>query len=272
MNINKGNKLEFSFFKNILLSWGLTFLVINLSFISYLYTRKMAVIDLFWGPFHFVQVLSCLLIFGIFPTNKASIFYCLVIFLWAARLTIYLSVRSRGKGEDVRYLNLSKSWKGRLSTNVLFRVFYGQYAILLLTSLTLSLTMAKPALLLQHSLSKFGIFVAIFGLIFESIADYQLQRFKRSINGSKNNLMRKGLWSLCRHPNYFGEICFWWGVWLMAWGTQYYIIGLVSPIVITYLLTRFSGVPMLEKRYEGVPEYLDYIRKTNAIIPWKKAQ
>ena len=114
-----------------------------------------------------------------------------------------------------------------------------------------------------------GCAVAIIGLLYEAVADFQLLRFKNNPLPNKK-VMNSGLWRLSRHPNYFGEILFWWGVWIFSTGGQYWLIGLISPLTITYLLTRFSGVPMLEERYKDNPEYLEYIRTTNVLIPGRK--
>ena len=84
--------------------------------------------------------------------------------------------------------------------------------------------------------------------------------------------MKSGLWSLSRHPNYFGEILFWWGVFICTIGGKYWYLGVMSPGVVTFLLTRFSGVPMLEIRHKDNPEYLEYIRETNSLIPGAKRE
>jgi len=107
--------------------------------------------------------------------------------------------------------------------------------------------------------------IALFGLIFESVADFQLARFKAN-SDNRGEVMDGGLWGLSRHPNYFGECCFWWGIGLMA--LPDYAWTLVSPLVITLLLLKVSGVTMLEKDIsERRPAYRRYIQSTPAFLP-----
>ena len=102
--------------------------------------------------------------------------------------------------------------------------------------------------------------------LFESVSDFQLLQFKRS-NPTKNEIMRTGLWKYSRHPNYFGEILIWWGLFFISSAFGRWYIAILSPITISWLLIRVSGVPMLEEKYKNNPAYQEYIRTTNALIP-----
>ena len=227
----------------------------------------MAVIDIFWGLFHLAQALGGLYLFeGDLSWNKWVIFS--LITLWAFRLSIYLYIRSIGKGEDPRYEKLAKDWKGPLALNVFFRIFCGQFFILLFTSFGMTWFFFSSKGEVYQSTFYSGVLISLFGLSWESIGDYQLLRFKKVFPSGK--VMNQGLWNLSRHPNYFGEILFWWGVFISSIGGSYWGVGIISPLLVTYLLTRFSGVPMLEERHKDNPEYLDYIRTTNTLIPGKK--
>ena len=111
---------------NLLQTWGLTFLFVLMSFSFYLTTKKMSVIDIFWGLFHLAQLIFCLLVFR--PSlTIASIVFLSLIFLWGLRLSIYLLIRSRGKPDDQRYIKLSSEWSGNLALNVLIRIFGGDF-------------------------------------------------------------------------------------------------------------------------------------------------
>ena len=253
---------------NIAQSWGITFLMVNLFFLFYLYSKKISVIDLFWGPLHFLQLFFCLY-FGLNRSSIALSLYLGLVFVWSLRLTIYLYVRSIGAPDDPRYLKLAKNWKGNLALNVLLRIFYIQFIISLITSSTLILTITSRTEISFGWVNIFGFVLSIFGLMYESLADFQLYRFKKN-KVNKGKVMNFGLWKFSRHPNYFGEILFWWGIWISSYETNYWGFGIISPLTITYLLTRFSGVPMLEERYKNNPEYLAYIRKTNTLIPGRK--
>ena len=256
---------NFELLINILQSWVLTFLVINIFFLTYLWTKKISVIDLYWGPLHFIQLIFCFVVNQKLPQGPMLI-YCSLVFLWAFRLGIYLYIRSINKPDDPRYLNLAKHWSGNIQINVLGRIFYAQFLILLITSFNLSVSAFTDERLSLGIVSRIGIGIALFGFLYESIADLQLLKFKKQNNKTKK-VMNDGLWKYSRHPNYFGEILFWWGMWAVTIGCPYWYIGVISPITITYLLTRFSGVPMLEKRHSSNPEYLEYIRSTNTLIP-----
>ena len=80
--------------------------------------------------------------------------------------------------------------------------------------------------------------------------------------------MNQGLWQYTRHPNYFGEVTMWWGIWLLTVGSTYWYIGIIGPITISFLLLKVSGIPMLEKKYEGNKEFEKYKAKTSAFFPW----
>ena len=112
-----------------------------------------------------------------------------------------------------------------------------------------------------------GIGIFLFGLLFETIADYQLNRFKR-IASNKGKIMDRGLWRLSRHPNYFGEVVLWWGIFVFSLRVQYSLAGIIGPLAITGLILFFSGVPILEERFAKRPGYEEYKQRTSRFIPW----
>ena len=121
-----------------------------------------------------------------------------------------------------------------------------------------------PAILTPMDL--IGALIWGFGLLFESIADLQLTRFKQN-KANKGGILTTGLWKFSRHPNYFGETVVWWGIYLVAlaagaWWTIF------SPILMTWLLVRVSGVAMLERTMRNKPSYEEYMKKTSAFFPW----
>jgi len=101
--------------------------------------------------------------------------------------------------------------------------------------------------------------------VVESVADVQLHHFKSQQTGG---LCRDGLWRYSRHPNYFGEILMWWGIWLIVVSLPYGFWAIISPLTVTYLLAFVSGVPMLEAKYKGNPAFEAYQQRTHALIPW----
>jgi len=112
-----------------------------------------------------------------------------------------------------------------------------------------------------------GLVLWLVGFFFEAVGDYQLIRFKRD-EKNKGKIMTQGLWKYTRHPNYFGECVMWWGIFLIALSVKYGWTAIISPLLITLLLLRVSGVVMLEKKYIGNKEFEDYAKKTSAFFPW----
>jgi steroid 5-alpha reductase family enzyme len=119
-----------------------------------------------------------------------------------------------------------------------------------------------------------GLLLWVFGFFFEVVGDYQLDRFITAPK-NKGKIMTQGLWKYSRHPNYFGESLMWWGMAVMAASLSVYpFIGFVSPVLITFLLLKVSGVSMLEKRWEGNPAWEAYKKRTSVFLPLppKRAQ
>jgi steroid 5-alpha reductase family enzyme len=113
-----------------------------------------------------------------------------------------------------------------------------------------------------------GFLVWLTGFTFEAVADWQLSRFKAD-PANRGRVMKQGLWAYSRHPNYFGESLLWWGLFLIALATPYGWWALISPVLITFLLLKVSGVTLLEKDIvERRPEYREYLETTSAFIPW----
>jgi steroid 5-alpha reductase family enzyme len=105
------------------------------------------------------------------------------------------------------------------------------------------------------------------GFGFEIIGDMQLARFRKN-TANHGKLMQSGLWRYSRHPNYFGEVVAWWGIWLIALSASNFWIGIISPLMITFLILKVSGIPLLEKKMCQHPQFGDYARRTSAFIPW----
>jgi steroid 5-alpha reductase family enzyme len=113
----------------------------------------------------------------------------------------------------------------------------------------------------------FALILWIIGFCFEAIGDKQLDRFIKSDDPHKGTIMKTGLWKYTRHPNYFGESTMWWSLAIIALSSGVSFIVLLSPILITYLLLFVSGIPMLEKKWEGNEEWEAYKKKTSAFFP-----
>jgi steroid 5-alpha reductase family enzyme len=187
---------------------------------------------------------------------------------WAVRLSAYITWRNRGQPEDRRYQKIRENNQPHFAVKSLYIVFLLQAALAWIVSLPLLASAQSPASWV--ALDLFGAAVAVLGLGFEAIADWQLARFKAR-PGSRGRVLSEGLWRYSRHPNYFGECCVWWGIGLIALSTGAWWT-LVSPVLMTVLLVRVSGVTLLERDIgERRPEYADYVRRTSAFVPWPPA-
>ncbi|MFN3524163.1 MAG: DUF1295 domain-containing protein [Phenylobacterium sp.] len=191
--------------------------------------------------------------------------------LWAARLGGHLLLRWRAHGPDSRYESLIKDAKDRwgwsFPTASLLLVFALQAPLLLIVCLPVQLGQLDAGAALGP-LAWTGAALALFGVAFETIGDAQLARF-RADPANRGKVLDTGLWKYTRHPNYFGDACVWWGLFLIAAETPLGVWALPGPILLTWTLTRWSGAPMLEERLRQTrPEYARYLRTTSGFIPW----
>jgi len=223
--------------------------------------RDVSIIDWVWGLV-FVLMAWLYRTTGFADPGRAWLVPFLVT-LWGLRLAIHLVWRHRG--EDPRYAEMrSRSGPG-FRWRSLVTVFWLQAGIAWVVAWPLLLSIRRGGEL--GTLDLVGMTLFALGLALESAADAQLVRFRHDPS-NRNRVLDRGLWRYSRHPNYFGEALVWWGLWLLAvavgaWWTVF------SPLLMTWLLVRVSGVPMLEERLvETRPGYARYIRRTPAFVPW----
>ena len=200
-----------------------------------------------------------------------------LVWIWALRLSAYVSWRNWGHGEDRRYQAIRARNQPNFALKSLYLIFLLQAVLAWLVAAPFLAAFfggtGSPAPL--GLLDALGIALAAFGVVSEAVADQQMARFKAD-PAHRGQVMDRGLWRFSRHPNYFGECCLWWGFWLMALGAAG-IAGawwsVVSPIVMTVLLLKVSGVSLLERDIaERRPGYREYVARTNAFFPgWPRA-
>jgi steroid 5-alpha reductase family enzyme len=182
---------------------------------------------------------------------------------WAVRLAAYVSWRNWGHGEDRRYRAIRARNEPNFALKSVYLIFLLQALLAWLVSLPLLAALAYPRA--GSGLDAAGAVLALVGIVFETVGDQQLARFKAD-PAQRGEVMDRGLWRYTRHPNYFGEFCVWWGFFAMALPGGWWSI--VSPLVMSVLLLKVSGVGLLEKDIgERRPGYRDYIRRTNAFFP-----
>jgi steroid 5-alpha reductase family enzyme len=191
--------------------------------------------------------------------------------IWGLRLGGYLLWRWRKQGADPRYeemLGAARAERGwSFAKSSLLLVFALQAPLQLIVALPVQLGQVSPTFDLK-GLAWTGAALTVFGIAFESLGDWQLLKFKAD-PANKGKVMDRGLWRYTRHPNYFGEACVWWGLYLIAAETGIGAWSMLGPILITALLTKGSGVPTVEGRMKGKrPGYDEYVRRTSGFIPW----
>lgn len=186
--------------------------------------------------------------------------------VWGLRLAVHLYLRKRGREEDFRYRKWREQWGRWFTLRSFFQIYVLQGAVVLIVASPALRVLASPGGGLGAR-DWIGLGLWSLGFFFEAVGDLQLLLFKRD-PANRGRIITTGLWRYTRHPNYFGECTLWWGVFLVgltsadAWWT------VVSPVTINYLLLFVSGIPMLEKKYEGDPAFEEYRRRTSPLIPW----
>lgn len=233
------------------LAWVVSVLIENVSFV-----------DSLWSLFFLLAAI----VFAIeLETLSArSILVLALVAIWALRLSLHITVRNWGEPEDHRYQTIRANNEPGFVVKSLYIVFGLQGLLAWIIAAPLLPAMAAGAEL--GVLDYVAAALWLFGFFFEAVGDYQLSRFKADPESS-GRVLNTGLWRYTRHPNYFGEFCIWWAFWLFAvsagaWWTVF------SPVLMSFLLLRVSGVAMLEKTIkERRPKYAEYVRSTNAFFP-----
>ncbi len=222
-------------------------------------------VDIMWSLFF---VLNALYFYTVFTPSLRSTLILFLVLLWGLRLSIYLAIRNWGKSEDARYLKIRQNNEPNFSYKSVYIIFGFQSILAWIVGSILFMAIENDHPLTW--LDSLGLLITLCGIIYESIADYQLMQFKNDIK-NRGKLLQSGLWKLSRHPNYFGEILVWWGFFITTLVTGIHF-NLIAPLLMTFLILRFSGVTLLEanliKKFNG---YDDYQKKVNTIIPrfWK---
>ena len=243
---------------------GAVFVYMIAVFLIAVLAKDNSIVDVAWGPgFILVAVVT----FWLRPGSEARhLLITLLVAIWGLRLAIHIYLRNRGRGEDFRYAKWRKDWGRWFIPRSFFQVFMLQGIFMLIISSPLVLVNRSPESGLTL-LDALGGILWLIGFLFEAIGDYELKRFKQKPE-SKGKIMTTGLWKYTRHPNYFGEAALWWGIWLIALSVDSGWAAVISPLTISFLLLKVSGVTMLEKKYAGNEEFAAYARRTSPFFPW----
>jgi steroid 5-alpha reductase family enzyme len=234
--------------------------------------KDNSIMDIAYGPAFFVSALFTT-IFNVSGSSIASIIILTGIAIWSTRLSIRIGKKNWGKKEDVRYANWRNEWMKKgyfyffVRSFLQINILQGIIIFFIATPFIISLSTSSYS---SYGFLFAGIFVFCFGLLYESIADWQLDSFltKKRTGIETTPIMTTGLFKFSRRPNYFGETLIWWGFAIICLPLPYGFLALISPILITYIVTKITG-PMLERLFlEKYPEeYKKYMQETNYFIP-----
>ncbi len=248
---------------------------IFIAFIVGTIKRNNGIMDIFYGPGFFVVALTSMVFYFILNNtiNLRQIIITILVLIWSLRLATYVFIRNRGKPEDYRYKAMRDRWGTNIILKSLLRIYIFQGIVIFIVSVTVWFTNSSANPPLDNLLDFYGItlwlgvIIWLIGFLFETFGDYQLYKFKQDPN-NKGKVLDQGLWKYTQHPNYFGEVTQWWGIYLMALAVPFGWISIFGPIFITYMIIKVSGIKLLDKHYEGDDEYNNYKRRTSLFFPW----
>jgi steroid 5-alpha reductase family enzyme len=248
-----------------LLGLALILVLALLTWWASLVRRDVSLVDRVWAVL--VTAPAVVYFLRLPPSGPRGAWMLGLALAWALRLSLYVTARNWGHGEDRRYQAIRARNQPNFEFKSLYLIFALQAVLAWIVSAPFLAAMAgaRPF----GALDALGLALAAFGIVFEAIGDWQMARFKAD-PANRGKVMDRGVWRSTRHPNYFGEACIWWGFWLVAlggagWGGAW---SAISPLLMTVLLLKVSGVSLLEKDItERRPAYREYIERTNAFFP-----
>ena len=239
--------------------------VLGGTFLIALKLGRHAVVDVAWGlGFAAIAVTAFLASEGV-GDGFISGFALVLTVVWGARLAVHIGLRSRGHGEDPRYVELLSRAPGNPQLFALKRIYLTQGVVMWFVSLPVQVAMFTQGE--ANWVTAAGVLLWVVGFTFETVGDLQLTRF-RNDPSTKGQVLDTGLWRYTRHPNYFGDACVWWGLSLIAFSSWPGVLTILSPLLMTWLLAKGTGKPLLEKDMSSRrPGYADYVRRTSGFVP-----
>lgn len=250
--------------EQLVFSAAIISLFVSVLFVISIFLKRNDIADIAWGMGIFIVGFVNHLYYG---TNVVLQLTLVLVFLWAVRLALRIFIRNRKKGEDYRY----KAWRDQWGKWFYLRSYLQVYLLQGFLMIVVGYGMVHASVFGSEStigaLGILGVLIWVTGFFFEAVGDYQLDAFIKN-KDNKGKILQSGLWKYTRHPNYFGEVTMWWGIWLIVASLPLGWLALISPIAITFLILKVSGIPMLEKKYEGDEQFRAYQKKTNAFFPW----
>ena len=223
---------------------------------------RINVVDTTWGlGFVVVAVVAALVGDG---AGWRRVALLVVVALWGLRLAWHITRRNAGKGEDPRYAELLAKEKGNPTWVAVRKVYLVQGLSLWFVSLPIQVSAAAGSG--TTVVAALGLVLWGIGMTFEVVGDAQLRAFKAD-ESNRGKVMDRGLWSWTRHPNYFGDSCVWWGIYLVAASAWPGVLTVLSPVVMTYFLVFATGARLLEQHMGERPGYAQYRERTSYFLP-----
>ncbi|MEI6237345.1 MAG: DUF1295 domain-containing protein [Candidatus Saccharibacteria bacterium] len=238
------------------------FAYMSLWYIFAIKNNDLSLVDIAYGM-GFVAIALSMLIFT--HPEPIRLVMALLVTVWGIRLTYMIARRKIDKPEDWRYSDMRAKWGKKYKQKAYINIFVTQGLVILIIS--------APVLVLANYYTPIGILQAVgltvwlIGFLIEYFADKQLKQFLIA-RKDKSKVMESGLWNYTRHPNYFGEVLQWWGLWLIVVALPFGWLAIISPILITFLILFVSGIPLIEKKYINNSSYQNYAKRTSVFIPW----
>lgn len=246
------------------------FLYMNIAFVISLIRKDNGTADIFYGGgFIVISIIT----YYLTSFRPLSFVMMLMILIWGTRLAIRIALRNHKKPEDFRYKKYRNEWGKSFLLRSYLQIYILQGIFIYLVSTPIIFLGIFGTSTYNSILLTFGISLWTIGFLFESISDIQLDKFIKNPN-NKGGLLTSGLWRYSRHPNYFGESLMWWAITVFSIGGIYSLFGLrslivlISPVLITYTLLKYSGVPMLEEKMKEKTGWDEYKKRTNMFLPW----
>jgi len=248
----------------LIFSGFVLFVFMTMLFVIGILTKNNGIADIGYGIAFIVVIVVTFLQAP--AGNTLTLILCFLPVVWGLRLALRIYTKNKGKPEDFRYKAWRDAWGSTFVVRSFLQVYMLQGAVIFAVSLPVLLSLTAPMGMPHVGIVLAGFMLWGIGFFFEAVGDYQLDQF---ISNPKNKgkMMMTGLWKYSRHPNYFGESLMWVGIAVASFGLSTSGLGIISPILITFLLLFVSGVPLLEKKFTGNPEWEAYKARTSVFIP-----
>lgn len=243
---------------------GIVGAFVSLLFVLSVIIKRNDIADIAWG----IGIFTVALASYVTTDERSALLGTLLVLaaLWGGRLSLRIFLRNIKKSEDYRYKKWRDEWGKWFYPRSYLQVYLLQGALMIVVGYSFVHVSVYAGDASFGAWQFLGLCIWVIGYFFEVVGDWQLDKFIKS-RPEPGTVLSTGLWKYTRHPNYFGEVTMWWGVWLMVATLPLGYVALISPVVITFLIFRVSGIPMLEKKFAGNPQFEEYKKRTSVFFP-----